>query len=323
MTPRKAKKIDPMVGLLGKNGLVTQEIARDLICLDLGHRIKTMSQYAVIFRAGQGTVQKAFKTLEDTGAIALESRGHLGTNLVERNLGLLWALSGLGTVTGVMPLPNSKEFEGIATAISTMFGAEDIPLNLLHLNGSRRRVEYLKTGLADFVVLSRFSADQACAEDAGLKVVFTGEPNSYYARGSLTILTSAEAEDRLDRIERVGIDATSRDHAEITHLEFDPSLVEFVQTPYHQMPDLILEGEIEAAVWHKTTWRVEAASHDLRFMPLRSEAARRVSDDLGRLAILAASDDEPVLSLFGLVVDSRRFAQVQNEVVEGERIPVF
>src|SRR5215212_201841 len=105
--------VDPVIGLLGKNGLVTREIARELISLDLQRKIKTTSEFARLFRAGQGTVQKAFKTLEDLGAIDLESRGHLGTYLVERNLGLLWALSGLGTVTGVMPLPNSKEFEGI------------------------------------------------------------------------------------------------------------------------------------------------------------------------------------------------------------------
>jgi hypothetical protein len=323
VTSGKYKKVDPVVGLLGKNGVVTQEIARDLICLDLRRKIKTTSQYARMFRAGQGTVQKAFKTLEDTGAIALESRGHLGTYLVERNLGLLWAISGLGTVTGVMPLPNSKEFEGTATALSALFGAEDVPLNLLHLNGAPRRVEYLKSGLADFVVLSRFSADQACADDPSLKVVLTGAPNSYYAQGSLTILTCVEAEDRLDDIVRVGIDATSRDHAEITHLEFDPSRVEFVQTPYHRIPDLILEGEIEAAVWHKTTRRVEAVSRELRFVPLRSEAAQRVSDDLCRLAILASRDDEPVLCLFDLVVDPRLLVEVQNEVIEGRRIPVF
>jgi hypothetical protein len=101
---RKGKKLDPVVELLGKNGLVTQEIARDLICLDLGRKVKTTSEYARLFRAGQGTVQKAFKTMEDAGAIVLESRGHLGTYLVKRRLSLLWAFSGLGTVTGAQLL---------------------------------------------------------------------------------------------------------------------------------------------------------------------------------------------------------------------------
>jgi DNA-binding transcriptional regulator YhcF (GntR family) len=85
---------------LGKNGLVTQEIARDLICLDLGRKVKTTSEYASPFRAGQEIAQKAFKTMKDAGAIVLESQGHLGTYLVKQRLSLLWAFSGLGTVTG-------------------------------------------------------------------------------------------------------------------------------------------------------------------------------------------------------------------------------
>ncbi len=58
---------------MGKNGLVTQEIARDLTRLDLGRKVKTTSEYASLFRAGQGTAQKAFKTMKDAGAIVLES----------------------------------------------------------------------------------------------------------------------------------------------------------------------------------------------------------------------------------------------------------
>ena len=323
MTMRKDKKHDPVVGLLGKNGRLTQEIARSLISLEPGRRVKTTSDYARLFRAGQGTVQKAFKTLEEMGAIALESRGHLGTFLVKRDPSLLWAVGGLGTVSGMMPLPNSKEFEGIATAFSDLFGAYDIPLNLLHLNGSRRRVEHLRAGLTDFVLLSRFSADQECAEDPSLRIVMTCAPNSFYARGSLAILTSAESGGLLESVGRVGIDATSRDHAEITHLEFDPDSVELVQTPYHLIPDLILGGEIEAAAWHKTTRRIEAVSSDLRFAPLRSEAARRASEDLSRLTLLAPHDSEPVLSLLDLLLDSERIVEVENEVIEGKRIPVF
>jgi hypothetical protein len=320
---RQARNLDPVVGLLGKNGLVTQEIAKDLICLDLKRKVKTTSEYSRLFRVGQGTVQKAFKTLEDIDAIVLESRGHLGTYLVERDLSMLWAISGLGTVTGVMPLPNSKEFEGTATALSELFGAQDIPLNLLHLNGSRRRVEHLKSGSANFVVLSRFSADQTCAEDPSLGIIMTCAPHTYYARDSLTILTSAGTTNLLDDIGRIGIDATSRDHAEITHQEFDAARVEFIETPYHMIPELISEGEIEAAVWHKTTRRVHAISVDLRFLPLRSEAARRTADELSRLALVVSKDDEAVRSLFGLIVDPLRLVKIQNEVIEGEKVPLF
>jgi hypothetical protein len=315
--------VDPVIGLLGKNGLVTREIARELISLDLQRKIKTTSEFARLFRAGQGTVQKAFKTLEDLGAIDLESRGHLGTFLISKDLSRLWSVSGLGTVTGVMPLPDSKEFEGIATALTDIFISEDIPLNLLHLNGSRRRIEHLKSGRADFVVLSRFSANQACVENSSLETMVICAPNSYYARNSLTVLTRVEVADRWKGVGRVGIDETSWDHTEITRLEFGSSPVEFVQTPYHMIPDFIMEGKIGAAVWHRTTRRVEAMSSALRFLPLQSDTAQQVSDDVSRLAVVSLRGGEAILSLFGQMVDPRRIVRIQNEVIEGKRIPLF
>jgi DNA-binding transcriptional regulator YhcF (GntR family) len=75
-----------MASLLEKNGLICREIARDPIHLDAGRKVKTTSEYARLLRAGQGTIQKAFRRLEDMQAIALESRGHLGTYLAAKDL---------------------------------------------------------------------------------------------------------------------------------------------------------------------------------------------------------------------------------------------
>ena len=323
MIRRPGKPSDLTADLMGKNGLLTREIARDLISLDLQGKVKTTSEYARLFRAGQGTVQKAFKTLEDMGAIDLDSRGHLGTYLVRRDLSRLWSVSGLGTVTGVMALPDSKEFEGIATALTDIFSIEDIPFNLLHLNGSRRRVEHLKAGRVDFVALSSFSANQACVEDSSLDTILTCPPNSYYARNSLTVLARGERMDRWNGVRRVGIDETSWDHTEITQLVFGSRHLEFVQTPYHLIPDLLAEEKIEAAIWHRTTRRVEAMSSALQLLPLQSDTAQRLSDDVSRLAIVGLKSDEALRSLFEQIVDPHRIVQIQNEVIEGKKIPLF
>lgn len=317
------KGFDPVDGLLGKNGLTTRKIARDLILLDLQRKIKTTSEYTRLFRVGQGTIQKAFKTLEETGAIALESRGHLGTYLTDRDIGRLWAVSGLGNVVGMMPLPDSKEFEGMASALTNLFADDDIPLNLLHLNGSRRRIECLKSGYTDFVVLSHFSANKACVNDPSLRPILTCGPNTYYAHDSLTVLARDAALDRRKNIGRVGIDTSSWDHAEITYLEFGSEHVELVEAPYHLIPDLILEGKIGAAVWHKSTRRIEAVPHSLRFLPLQSDTDERVADGLSHLALVGAKSNEIVRSLFGQIVDPGRLVRVQNEVIEGKRAPLF
>ena len=316
------KTVDPMASLLEKTGLISREIARDLMPLDVGRKVKTTSEYARLLRAGQGTVQKAFKRLEEMQAMALESRGHLGTYLAAKDLGRLWAVSGLGIVTCVMPLPDSREYEGIATALAHLFDASNIPLNLLHLNGARRRIEHLRSG-ADFVVLSRFSADRALAEDPTLEVFLSSVPGSFYDSDSLAVMVEADAADRKGGIRRVGIDETSWDHSTVTRLEFEDTPVEFVQSPYHMIPDLILGRAIDAAVWRRTTRRVQAASEALSLRPLRSEAARRVSEDQSRLALVGTEESGVTRSLFSEIVDERRMLKIRNEVIAGQRLPLF
>lgn len=313
---------DPIINLFGRNGLVARGISRDLIALRPTDRIKTTGEYARLFRVGQGTVQKAFKMLENTGAVTLEARGHLGTYIVERNLGLLWAISGLGTVVGAMPLPNSSEFEGVATALADLFRREDIPLNLAHLPGSRRRIEQLQSDRADFVVLSHFSANLALAESESLTTVLSGTPGSYYARGSLTIIASPSTEDRED-IRRVGIDEFSWDHTEITYMEFDPDSVELVEVPYHLIPRLVLEEEIDAAVWHKTTQRVEAFDRTLRFFDLEKGIGAPEIEDFSSLSVMVSEDNEAARVIFDSIVDADEVITIQKEVSEGGRIPMY
>jgi hypothetical protein len=315
-------KDDPLLGLLGKSGLITREIARDLITVSPNERIKGTEEYAQQFRAGFGTVQKALFMLEGTGAIKLESRGHLGTFIVRSDLSLLWAISGLGTIVGIMPLPDSKEYEGIATALTDTFNEAGLPFNLIHLNGATRRIEQLQSGRADFVVLSHFAAEEACAKEPSLMLFRSCAPYSYYARQSLVVLTRSDIVSR-DTIQRVGIDAASRDHAEITSREFQSDHVEFVQVPYHLIPELICNGQIDGAVWHRTTQRLGPTSHSFGFLPLERGPVEEILEDLGRLAIVGQRHDQILYALFEKCIDPAKLEQVQNDVIEGRRMPLY
>jgi hypothetical protein len=313
---------DPLLGLLGKSGLITREIARDLITVRPNERIKGTEEYAQQFRAGFGTVQKALNTLEETNAIKLESRGHRGTFIVSSDLSLLWAIGGLAIIVGIMPLPNSRELEGIATALVHAFSEAGLPLNLTHLNGGRRRIEQLQSGHANFVVLSSFSANEACEKDSTLMRFLTCAPYSYYSRTSLVVLARGDIVDR-DAIQHVGIDATSRDHAEITYREFDPSKVEFVQVSYHLIPEMVSSGRIDGAVWHRTTQRIDPTSNSFHFFHLQSKSVDKILGDLDSLAIVGHKNDHTLHALFEHYIDPAKLEQVQNDVLEGRRIPLY
>lgn len=100
--------------LMSKNGRVTMLLARELLAHNEGDRIKTIGEYAGYFDTGRGTVQSALRFLQDSGAISLESKGHLGTYILMLNYKNLWEISDPGVIMGVMPLPYSKRYEGLA-----------------------------------------------------------------------------------------------------------------------------------------------------------------------------------------------------------------
>src|ERR1700690_4231516 len=96
-------------------------LARDILRRAVGDRLPTSMQYQELLNVGSGTVQKGLRVLESAGATELRARGHQGTFIVARHVGRLWAIAGLGPVTGAMPLPDSPEGSGLAAGLREQF----------------------------------------------------------------------------------------------------------------------------------------------------------------------------------------------------------
>src|SRR4051812_8415855 len=123
--------------LYSKNGLAAKFIAKELIHVLEGERIPRISDFTEKLSLGRGTVQGALKVLEDLHAISLESRGHLGTFLIKRDLNLLYEIAGIGPIVGVMPLPYSRKYEGLATGIVEAIEGIQKKSGLAFMRGAR------------------------------------------------------------------------------------------------------------------------------------------------------------------------------------------
>lgn len=219
--------------LYSKNGLAARYIARELIDIEVGQRIPRVSDFTDKLSLGRGTVQGALKLLEDMRAIRLESRGHLGTFLLKRDLNLLNEIAGIGPIIGVMPLPYSRKYEGLATGIIEVFEKINKRTGLAYMRGALPRVEALKSRRYDFAIMSLLAAEEAVTKYEGLEVNKTFGPESYvsshkifFSNGNFT-----EIEDGM----RVGIDYSSVDQAELTLLECEGKQVELVEAGYMQL----------------------------------------------------------------------------------------
>lgn len=307
----------------GPNAQAVQEIARDLLHVLPGERLRTTTEYARRVGVGQGTIQKAFRTLEALGAIRVIAQGHLGTFLRDREIAVLWRAAGYETIIGVLPLPDWSEVEGLATALYDSFAEVGIAVNLVHSSASKHRLAEVLERRASFATMSQLVAKRALRRHPSLTTLFQGKPGSYYRTDSLVVL-SAPRIHRHDQIKRVAVDRSSPNHVEITKREFGSDNVELVEVPYRRAAEAILAGSADAAVWHRTTARLTVDATTLRVLPLRTEYAdARWWRDISTAVIVGHEDEHHVRALFEQIVDPTAVADVVAGVVSGTQTPIY
>jgi YhfZ C-terminal domain/Helix-turn-helix domain len=235
--------------LYSKNGLAARRIAANLLAIEPGSRIPRVSDFVTETSLGRGTIQGALRLLEEIGAIVLEARGHLGTFLVRTDRQLLWDIAGLGSVMGAMPLPYSRKYEGLATGLVQVLERMKIPFNLAFMRGSSNRIEALKAGRYDFVIVSRLAAELAIENDGSIEMVKNFGKNSYVSGHE--IVFSNPKNKSIQSGMRVGIDYSSADQHLLTEYETEGIDVQLIEVNYMQLMEMLKNNEIDAAVWNK------------------------------------------------------------------------
>ncbi len=316
-----------------KNLIVSQRIAADLLGRNVGERLPTTLRYQELLEVGSGTVQKALRDLESVGAVQTRARGHQGTYILELCVDKLWAIAGLGPVTGVMPLPNSAEWAGLATGLRSEFEKLGIPLQALYVHGSYNRATLVAEGKADFAILSREAASHAAARKGEWSTLDLG-PWTYYSVDSLVVLLrpgiadmdgSAPADEgqKAREIRVVGIDPDSYDHHQLTLAEFlDGTGLEYVHCAYPHIPAAVAEGMIDAAVWNRTMLAIPLELVGVVVRPLRRADAIALSRSLNRAVLLSRGLRSEVAAILGRI-DRRSVTKVQGQVLTQEILPMY
>lgn len=300
-----------------KNGLAAQKIAMTLLTVNEGERIPRIEDFVSALRLGRGTIQASLGLLEDVGAIRLESRGHLGTFLLEKNNAELWKITGNSSMIGVMPLPYSRKYEGFATGFTEVFKNHGIPFNLAFMRGAENRINSLLHQNVDFAIVSYWAAESACRSHADLQIAKTFGKKSFVGGHGIFFANQRKFE-MVDGM-RVGIDYTSIDQQRLTMFECEGLDVEFVTINYMQMFQYLKSGKIDAAVWNldETHLYPELGVHELR-----SNSARQLADQFSEAAMVINKNRNDVSSIMeGFSEDV--ITQIQQLVEKGEKIPYY
>lgn len=302
---------------LRKRGLVARHLARDLLLRRVGDRIGRIQDYADACTTGFGTVQEALKDLAAVGAVALEARGHRGTYVIAIDYQRLWEVSGLGSMLGLMPLPYSRRYEGLATGLYECFRTHGIPFRLGYMRGAGDRLAALRQGQCSFVIMSRLSADLSAQSDRVEPLVGFG-PRTYVGRHAI-LLAPGLSGGIVDGM-RVGTDPNSLDQNWLTAKECDGKRVRLVETAYTQLLTMLREGRIDAAIWNID--EVPEAL-GLTIEPLTAPAARMLSARNTEAVLVISADRPELAAILKQVVEPSVVVDVQASVLDGSRMPSY
>lgn len=236
------------IGLMQKSGIIVMKLAQEFIVMEVGDRIDTVANYSEKFKTARGTVQSAFKILEDNKAISIEARGHLGSFITYIDYKRILEYTDITSIVGAMPLPYSKLYEGLATGLYKSMEKSKIPFNLAYMRGAKSRIDAMNKGRYDFAIVSKLAAKQMIQDGINIDIIVEFGAFSYVNEHAL-IFNNPMKESIEDGM-KIAIDTSSIDHSTLTLNQCRGKDVQLVELPYNQIVTKLISGEIDAAVWN-------------------------------------------------------------------------
>lgn len=308
--------MDVQSKLMQKLGIAITSLAVEFLPLNKGDRIKTVAELAENYKTARGTIQSAIKILKEENAVTLESRGHLGTFINEIDYIKLLELTGIKSLVGVMPLPYSKRYEGLATGICKCLNDSGVNTNLAFMRGSNHRLKALEDGRYDFAVTSRLTADFYLQNNKSIQIVKSFGNFSYV--NEHIIVVSKDFNGEFTKGTKVGIDTSSIDQSVLTKTYFEDLEVQYVTLNYSQFIPAIKEGKIDAAIWNLDD--LQDRQDDIKFIPL-DRKKKNIKDT--EAVIIANEKNSIVPALFSRILDVEDVKEYQRLVMEKKIMPQY
>lgn len=305
--------------LMSKNGHVAMLLAKELITYDVGDRIRTIEEYTRKFNTGRGTIQAALKFLQNEKAIILDCRGRLGTFIVDIDYKTLWAISGFGVIMGVMPLPYSKRYEGLATGLYKSFEKANIPFSLAFMRGAGKRLEALNLKKYDFAITSKLAANYEISNYSNIDILHEFGKKSYV--GSHKIIFRDSTKSKIEDGMRIGIDTSSPDQYLLTKYECEGKEVKYIETFYNQFIRKLENDEIDAAIWNED--EIKEKSLDLNIRSPKNPKAVEINKNDTVAVLVVNNENKELKTVINKFIDLDVIEGIQKKVLNNEIIPKY
>lgn len=293
-----------------KIGIAVNRLAQDLLTRQEGDRIPSISEYQEKLQVSRGTIQNGLTYLKDSCAVTLVSRGHLGTFIERLDYRRLQECSFTKELLGIMPMPYSLCYQGLATALYRAM--TPYAFNLLYARGAESRLNLLEAGVCQFTVCSRYAAEEAIRRHADVQIALDLGPGTYLT--SHVLLFREPGKTAIESGMRVAYDRASVDHRQLTELICaGVRNIRLVEIKAHQTVRAIQEGEIDAGVWNLDDI-MESGYKGLNLVPIRQFSDLSA---FSSAALVIRRGDENIAQLLRQCVRQSDVLQIQTAVREG------
>ena len=302
--------------LFQKTGLIVSRLAQELMIKKAGDRLDSISDYQERFNTSRGTIQNALQFLKENKAIQLRNRGHMGTYVEDINYLVLQQYSPKDRLVGIMPLPYSKLYEGLASALYSVLKDGSLNFNLAYVRGAEARIELVVNKVHDFAVCSKHAALQAQRDGSPIKIILSFGKGSYLSEHVLVF--GNKNQEKIDEGMRVGIDVNSYDQRDLTQMVVGNKEVEYVSIHSHQIIQNIQEKHIDVGVWNLDEI-LEKKYQDIYVVPISNERVEEFSEAV----IVIHEDINSIGILLEQYIQVEEVRKTQEEVKNGTRIPSY
>lgn len=296
-----------------KRGKAINRLAKELLRVKIGDKIPPINELEKILEVSRGTVQNAIKYIIENDAIKVQKRGHQGTLIKDIDYKKLQQIAKINKIQGVMPLPYSKKYQGIATSLYEYFSEYDI--NISYSRGARNRINLIKDEIYHFAICSKYTALKAIQDDSSLIILADFKKHSYLEKH---ILLSTKEVKSIDGL-RVGIDETSPDQTYLVKKVTEKAKnISYIPMKTYQTISALANDLIDIGVWNYD----DIAKADGKGI-IVTEIDNKINlDDLNSAVIISKKG---LCGIDGIVDETivDLTLRIQRDVIDDKIIPIY
>ena len=287
-------------------------IAREIVFLEAGERIPSIIEYSQKYNISVGLIQKALMSLQEEGALEIERRGVLGSYIKKINNEILMEKSVFGSLVGVMPLPYSKRYEGLATGIKNNFENYKVNFYFAYMSGSEVRLNLLRKGIYDFAIVSRLAYEIEKEKCDDIEVIFGFGEKSYVSRH---VLLKAAG---VGKIRKIGVDKNSEDQKYMTRECITSKDYKYIEINYNETLKLLENNIVDAIIWNYDEIEEKQIKIDYEELP-----NKEVLNKANEAVLVIKKQNRMLEKLTKKIINVEYIGEIQKKVLENKMLPAY